>query len=455
MFVDRKDELQSLEERWKSDRAEFVVFYGRRRVGKTALIDRFIEKKNGLRLLGRLESEKNQLERFSKDVAFFFNDEYLKVNPFQNWDAFFTYLVQKSKNERVIIAIDEFPYVIDSNKSVPSILQDYWDRYLKDSKIFLILCGSSISMMIDKVLGHKSPLYGRRTGQLKIEPFGFFDIFEFFKNYKIGELIYAYSILGGTPAYLLEFEEKLSISENIQKNFLKKDSFLFRDAEFVLREELKEPKFYFSILRAIALGKTKMGEIINETGLEKGIVGKYLSVLSDLDMVKREVPVTEKQKHKSRKGIYVLKDNFYKFWFNFVFPNMEEIERKKNIVPKIMEKIDQYTSYNFEEICKEFVWKKLNFEKVGKWWHKENEIDIVALSGESKEILFCECKWQEKVDARKILEELKQKSKLVDWNISGRKEKFALFAKSFKNKFKEKNVSFYDLKDLKPFQKRK
>ncbi|MDI6738464.1 MAG: ATP-binding protein [Nanoarchaeota archaeon] len=454
MFIDRDDEIKALEERSGSGKAEFIVMYGRRRVGKTEIIDYFVKGKKGIRLLGRTESEKDNLTRFSRELAEFFSDGTLKLNPFQNWDAFFAYIAEKTRNAGAIIAIDEFPYLIDANKAIPSILQDHWDRNMKNSKICLILCGSSIAMMVTKVLGHKSPLYGRRTGQMKIEPMGFFSSCKFFPKFSLKDKVYAYSILGGTPGYLLEFDDKKSISENISEKFLKEARFLFQDAEFVLREELKEPKFYFSILRAIAIGKTKLGEIVNETGLGKGIVGKYISVLIDLDMVKRDVSVTEKQAHKSRKGIYVLKDNFYRFWFNFIFPNIEEIEQKKQetlISRKIMPHIDHYASYAFEGICREWLWrmKLFDYERVGRWWEKEEEIDITAINSTTREILFAECKWQDDVDAEKIISELKDKSKLVNWNQNARKEYFAVFARSFGRKVKQSNVFLFELKDMK------
>jgi uncharacterized protein len=281
----------------------------------------------------------------------------------------------------------------------------------------------------------------------------FFAASKFYKNFKPEDLVYVYAILGGTPGYLLEFDDKKSVKENIIDKFLRKDTFLFQDAEFVLKEELKEPKFYFSILRAIALGKTKISDIMNESGLDKGIVGKYLSVLIDLDIIAREVPVTEKHPHKSRKGIYILKDNFYKFWFRFVFPNTEEIERKMQeqvINSKIMPELDQYTSFIFEAICKEWLWKLnlFSYSKIGRWWEKEEEIDIIALNEKDNRILFAECKWQDNVDVGKIIKELRDKSKLVEWGSPGRNEEFAIFAKSFKSKYIEKGVYLFDLDDL-------
>ncbi len=453
MFINREEELKALGDRYASTKAEFMVLYGRRRVGKTELIDYFLQNKRGIRLLARMESEKSNLDRFSKDLSTFFKDEVLRTNPFQNWDAFFSYLTNVAEQQRVVIAIDEFPYLIDANKSIPSILQDYWDRKLRHSHLFLILCGSSIAMMLDKVLGHKSPLYGRRTGQLKIEPMDFFNACHFYKKFTPECLIYTYSILGGTPGYLMEFDENLSITENIKEKFLKKDRFLFQDAEFVLKEELQEPKFYFSILRSIALGKTRLSDIMNETGLDKSIVVKYLSILIDLDIVKREIPVTEKNPYKSRKGIYLLKHNFYKFWFRFIFPNTQEIERNRQdrlMSGIILTDLDHYTSFIFEDICKEWLWKLnvFDYDTLGRWWDKEEEIDIIAFNQKDKKILFAECKWQEKVNAEQVLHELKTKTTKVEWGTN-REELFAIFAKSFRKKISGHNLFCFDMADLK------
>lgn len=454
MFIGREDEIKSLEERYHGGKAELIVIYGRRRVGKTELIKKFIEEKDGIMLLARTESEKDQLKRFSALIGEEFKDGFLLKNPFRDWDAFFTYITEKTKDSRIIIAIDEFPFIVNTNKAIPSIMQDYWDNKLKNSKIFLVLCGSSIAMMIKKVLGYKSPLYGRRTGQLKINPLKFKDACKFFQNYSLDQCIEAFAILGGTPGYLAEFDDDIGIFENIKNKILGKDKFLFEDAEFILKEELDEPKFYFSVLKSIAFGKTRLSEIINETGLNKGIVGKYISVLTDLDIIKKEVPATEKYPHKSRNSIYLLKDNFFKFWFRFIFQYIHLIDRKQEekLLSIIKAEFNRYVSFAFEDVCREFLASKQDFDKIGKWWYKENEIDIIALNERAKEILFGECKWKDRINAETIIKPLAEKSKLAQWNNEGRKECFAVFAKSFSLKIKEyqgKTVYCYDLKDLK------
>ncbi len=456
VFIDRERELGFLGERYSSGKAEFVIIYGRRRIGKTELIERFLasNKVNGLRLLAREESKLLQLKRFRKALAEYFNDPVLGRMEFNEWDAFFEYLSAKCEKERIVIAIDEFPYLVKEDKSLPSILQDYWDRKLKDGKIFLILCGSSISMM-EKLMGYKSPIYGRRTGQILVKPFRFEEVLNYIKN--LEKAVEFHSVFGGTPAYVLEIDKDRDILSNIRSKILREDSFIFRDVEFLLREEIEEPRYYFSILLSISKGNNKLGLICNDTGLSKSIVNKYLSVLIDLHLVKRMVPVTESLK--SKKGQYFISDNLFEFWFRFVYPNIEKIERDEIdlvINRDVKPHLNQFIGRKFEDICEELLWKlKISdFTRIGKWWHKDKEIDIVALDEGKKEILLAECKWKDEVNAGKIVKELAEKSSYVDWYNEEREEKFAIFAKSFSNRVEEfegKKVYCFDLEDLEKY----
>ncbi|MFQ6130350.1 MAG: ATP-binding protein [Candidatus Hadarchaeaceae archaeon] len=454
VFLDRERELVLLKDRYRSDRAEFVVIYGRRRVGKTELIDQFIARcKNGVRLLAREESKTFQLSRFAAKLGEFFQDEFLKKTPFADWDGFFEYLSKKA-DKRTIIAIDEFPYLIKEDRALPSILQDYWDSKLKKSRIFLVLSGSSISMMESKVLGHRSPLYGRRTGQLLMKPFNFTPILHYVGD--LGNAIEFYSVFGGTPAYIMEIDPRKNIFTNIAEKILREDSFIYKDVEFVLRQELVEPRYYFSILLSIARGNHRVGLIVNDTGLSKSIVNKYLSVLRNLQLVDHIVPITES--HKSKKGLWFLSDNLFDFWFRFVNPYIDDIERGRSdliINNYIKPHFNEYIGRHFESIVREFL-EEMNaksllpshFTKIGRWWHKDTEIDAVALNEQTKEILFVECKWRDKVDIEKVLHELKEKADFVDWRKKRRKEYYAIFAKSFRERIEEENVLLFDLKDL-------
>ena len=459
-FIDRKAEIAALDDRVESPRAEFVVIYGRRRIGKTTLLLEFLRRHDGIYLLARETSEMENLRRFSQRIAQFFKDEFLKRNPFQNWDAFFEYLYQKSSSRRFIVAIDEFPYLVQANRALPSILQEYWDTKLSKSKIFLIICGSSVSMM-EKLLGYKSPLYGRRTAQIKLRPMDFFSAREFLPRYDIEDFVKAYGILGGTPAYLLEFNDRKDIRRNLM-DYFRLDSFLYGDARFILMEELDKPGNYFAILEAIAKGRTTLGEIINETGLERATVGKYLSVLIDLDFVKREVPVTASWK--SRKGRYYIKDPYFAFWFRYVHPNVDLIETGEGatVVEFVMEDLNQYLGTIFEGIVKEYL-HRLNkegelpfkFTKIGRWWHKNEEIDLVTLNERERKALFVEVKWKElsEGEAKKILKDLERKAELV--NLEEWDKNYGVVAKHVKGKEKmrEKGWPVWDLQDFKNIQR--
>ncbi|RZN33531.1 MAG: ATP-binding protein [Methanosarcinales archaeon] len=450
VFIDRERELSLLKERSSSDRAEFVVIYGRRRIGKSELIDQFI-KDNGIRLLAREESKTLQIRTFTEKLGDFFDDELLKKTEFRGWDGFFEYLYGKA-DERIIIAIDEFPYLIKEDPAIPSILQDYWDNKLKKTKIFLILCGSSISMMESKVMGYESPLYGRRTGQLLLKQIPFIHTLDYVGNFE--KAVEFYSVFGGTPAYIIETDPEKDIFTNIEDNILREDSFLYRDVEFVLRQELTEPRYYFSILLSIAKGNHRIGLIANDTGLSISIVNKYLSVLNDLQLVYRMVPVTES--YKSRKGMHFLADNLFDFWFKFVYPVMDEIEKGKGrmIAESIKPRFNQYVGKHFENIVQE-VLEVLNerellpfrFTRIGKWWHKEQEIDVVALNEEIKSTIFCECKWRDNVDAPEIIRDLRGKAEFVPVEIEN--AYYMVFAKSFRRRVEDEDVTLYDLEDMK------
>ena len=446
-FLDREKELRSLNTRYESNRAEFSIIYGRRRIGKSRLIDEFIQNKKGARLLAREESEKMTLERFSKDLADLFEDDTLSHTTLPDWDSFFEYITKKTQNERYVIAIDEFPYIVEQNSTFPSILQDFWDRSLHRTRIFLIICGSSVSTMED-VMGHESPLYGRRTSQLLIKPISFADLYKEI-DIDLEKAIRFYSVFGGTPPYFIEADLNKPLEDNLIHNIFQYDSFLLQDVEFVLRSELNRPHLYLAILTAIAGGKTKVNDIVNHTGIQRSKVGRYLSILRDLKLLEREVPVTE-DRSKSRKGIYKLNDNFFKFWFEFIKPNEMLLERGRSeeLSKKVIEQLPKYIGPLFEEICRDFVWDNFVYDKVGRWWYKEQEIDIVALNEDKNKILFGECKWSENVNPKALYHDLKDKKKEVRWRNKNREEEFVLFAKSFQKELSREDLTCIDLKKM-------
>jgi AAA+ ATPase superfamily predicted ATPase len=455
-FVNRNEELEFLEKKYKEKSAQHIIIYGRRRVGKTELVKKFFCGKEHVYFLSSNIAINEQVGQFITSSYEALGDEtLLDLKP--NFETVFKYIAGIKK--RLIVVIDEFPYLIDADKTIVSLFQRIWDLYLNKSNIFLILLGSSIGMMENEVLGYKSPLYGRRTGQWKVEAMHFKDLSSFFPNYSVEERIRTYSILGGIPFYLQQFDDGSDVSTNIKEKILTKGEILYEEPEFLLREELREPRVYFTILKAISYGNSKFGNIMNVSGLNKNTLTRYLDILGKLHIIRRELPITEKNPEKSKKGLYKIADPFFRFWFRFVLPNVSKIEEdvERAFDEKIRLFLDQYyVSFSFEDVCKEVLLElskqnrlPMRFSRIGSWWHRNNEIDIVALNEDTKEILFAECKWQNKKVGIKVYDELIEKSKLVNWNNEERKEYFALFSKAgFTPQLRNENVLLFDLHDI-------
>lgn len=447
-FVNREQELKALEGFWKNKASQLIVVYGKRRVGKTELIRRFIYNKPAAYFLARRISEKENLLFLGKVIGGFFEDATLKNRGFEKWDEVFGYLKEQlkiKKAPRFILVIDEFPYLAEANKGISSIFQAGWDEYLKDTPVYLILCGSSIGMMEQEALSYKAPLYGRRTGQLFIKPLSYTQAAKFFPQYNFEEALRAYSVAGGMPTYILTLTGYPSLEKAVEEEIFSTEKLLYEEIEFILKEELREPRNYFSILKAIASNCTKVSEIINDTGLEKSALHNYLFVLEDLYLIEKQIPVTEKNPRVSRKSRYYLKDQFFKFWFNYCFPFMGELELK-NKVPSLKAFKDSFeyiVARNYEEAAREITRQYQDrifpFHKIGRWWDRNEEIDIVAFNETTNEIIFGEVKWSNKKVGIDIYEDLKRKSLQVEWGKKSRKEYFCLFSKSgFTTQMKEK-----------------
>jgi len=449
-FVNRGEELSFLEKMYSENKPKFIVIYGRRRIGKTALMKKFIKNKPHIYFLADNRGDKQNIQEMQHFMGEFLSDSIFKKANISDWVELFDEFSKKTKG-RVVIVVDEFPYLIMSNKAIPSIFQKIWDTNLSSKNVYLVLLGSSIGMMETEVLGYKSPLYGRRSGQLKILPLKFKHLIEFFPDYSPEDLIKVFSITDGIPAYMLSMNPKLNFQENLKENVLNSGSFLCQEAEILLRQELREQSNYFNILKAIANSRNKYGEIVNFTELDKTLISKYLSTLILLHVIRKEFPPT--QKKEARNARYVFEDNYFNFWFRFIYPNKTLIEsgKKNELEDAIKDDLNVYFSQAFEKICADFIFESqaAAFNKIGRWWHKDKEIDIVALNEKMKDILFVECKWKDNVNPEKILENLKEKAKYVEWNNDKRKERYAIFAKSFSKKIKNGDVLLFDLNDMK------
>lgn len=425
-------------ENYGSKAGSFLVLYGRRRVGKTELIKEFCKDKKHLYFLATKKTEKDNMEDLRSQMADFLDDELFQNIGFKRWEDLFRGFIDKTEGH-VIIAMDEFPYLIEENKAIPSIFQKIWDEILKEEDVTLIICGSSIGMMETHVLGYKSPLYGRRTGQWRLTPFKFKEFKEVFPNHTLEERLEFYSFLDGIPMYLALMDPERDPIWNLKNNLLSKGSYLYEEAEQLVTQELRKPSNYLSILQAIAEGNTKYGEICNRTGFSKSKVSQYLSNLQELHLVKKEFPVT--QKKESRNALYRLHDNYYDFWFEFVYPNMSMLEEGRIEEVIDQEKMKKHVSFVFEQICREYLIGE--FPKIGRWWGRGEEIDIVGVNKDST--IFGECKYSKNPVGMELLDLLKQKSEHVDC----KKKKFVLFSWSgFKDELKEEDVRLVGKKEL-------
>lgn len=449
-FVDRKEELRALDEHYKSKKAEFFIIYGRRRIGKTELVKQFVASKPHFYFLAQEQNISLERERFQKKFAEKFNIFLRENSSFE--DIFREILSKMPVKEKFIFVIDEFPFWIAKHKPVVSEFQHIWDELLSRHNVFLVLLGSSISVMESEVLSYKSPLYGRRTGQLKIESMKERFLHEFFPHYSIEDIFKVYGAVGGVPFYLQEFSDECSFQENIDKTFFNKANILNQEAEILLREELREVNTYFNILKAVMDGATKLAEISSKARVDITNINKYLSSLMTLHLIKKEHSITTSSKTKN--FIYVLNDNYFRFWLTFLYPYKDELESNKQVLSRFVNKnYSHYMGKIFENICRKNLNAFINnsYTQIGRWWHKEEEIDIIALNEESREILFAECKWQDNADAKKIVFELAAKALNVEWHNKDRKESYAVFAKSFKKKIKflnGKTVKCISLKDI-------
>ncbi len=436
MFVNRVSELELLEKRYASGKAEFFVLYGRRRVGKTELLARFCEDKRSIFFVSDLGSEISLRTALSAAVnTTLFGPNQMNA-VYSTWEDLLHALAQAAQTERLVVVLDEFPYLVAAHPPLATILQRVWDQTLKNSQIMLILCGSYIGMMEETVLGYQAPLYGRRTAQYLLEPLQFRDARLFYPSFPLEDQVRAYAVYGGTPAYLHTIQSQQSLQDNILDGILTRGSFLYDEVRFVLQQELREPRNYFAILQAIAAGKTRLNEIKLATGIEGATA--YLDTLQQLHLVERIVPVTETQPQKSRRGIYRLKDHYLRFWFRYVHPNRSQLERdgaqiilENQVIPEI----DHFTSLTFEEVCQQFFWQAglsgiLPFvpTNIGNWWNANEEVDLVVL-GDNDAILV-ECKWTSKPVGIDILAELERKAQLVKPELGDRQIRFALCSRS-------------------------
>lgn len=437
-FINRQEELAFLEQEYLRHGSSLVIVYGRRRVGKTALLAEFIKNRPAVYFLATEENETQNRAAFQKAVAEQAGIDSLLNSAAKGWDMIFKTWLDAACGKKKLIVLDEFQYLGKADPAFPSVFQKIWDTILKEKEVMAVLCGSLISMMESQTLVYSSPLYGRRTGQIRLKQIPFRHYHEFFPDRSEKELIAYYAVTGGVPKYIELFYDTSDIYTAIEQNILSKSSFLYDEPNFLLHREVREIGSYFSLIKTIAAGNQKLSKIAAALKLRQAVLAEYLKTLINLDILEREVPVTEENPQKSKKGLYKIKDNFILFWFRFVFPNLNYIE--SGHVQLAMQKIranlaDAHISYVYEDICMEKMWE-LNsahawdfyFDKIGRWWDSHTEIDIVAMDSGGQDIIFGECKYWSGRTGRSVLVSLEQKARQVCWKNGMRREHFILFA---------------------------
>lgn len=420
-FLGREKEILDLEKEYARD-GGFVVIYGRRRIGKTTLIKQFIKSKTAFYFLATKEVESQSMKRFAGVIARTTGNSVLQKAAFSDWLDLFQAVADYKPNEKKVLVIDEFPYLVKVNDSFPSILQNAWDEILKDSNVMLILCGSLISMMKKHALSYESPLYGRRTAQMRIAPLPFTTVYE---NQKLSfeEAAEQYSITGGVPKYMEFFSDGQPLYEQIKENVLSKNGFLYEEPNFLLTDEVQVPTNYFSIIKVIADGNHKLGTIAGILGLETSALTPYLKTLSELGFIEKQVPVTEKNAEKTRKGLYFISDNFLRFWFRYVYPYKGELEIDNMQIS--LDELDKdfkekFVAFAYKDICKEIFArlcsdKAIEFtpSKIGSYWLNDKsgntQIDVMAVDTVNKRLFAGECKYHNQpVDADVYFELVKK-----------------------------------------------
>ena len=405
MFYCREEELRTMNKRYKKGRFECVVIYGRRRVGKTALINEFCKGKPTVYFSALNASSQENLEALSKAIYTCQNPDSTSTPTYRSYEDALEAITEMAMEKRLVFVIDEYPYLAKAEKSISSRLQHIIDHSWQDSRIYLILCGSSMSFMEYQVLGYESPLYGRRTAQFKIQALTYREITEFHPELKAADQALLYGVTGGIPHYINKLDVENNLDEALLENLFSTSSYLFEEPENLLKQELREPAIYNSVISAIAAGASHSNEISTKVGVESGVCAKYLKVLLDLGILKKETPITEKS---GKKTIYVIDDNFFRFWYRFVPRNMSVISagRMRLVYEQAVKRFyPDYMGLVFEKMCQEYLLRyakdlPILLSNVGQWWgtdsktRKEVQIDIVGVPVDGNEYLIGSCKYR-------------------------------------------------------------
>ena len=447
MFVDRQEELTFLNQvlnRKKPGPAQLILLYGRRRVGKTALLTHWAQQSGLPYTYWVADKEAPAAQRRSLFARLMEMPEE-QVASFDGWPAFWRWFVAylNGHNEKRILILDEVQYASEADAAMLSALQNAWDQSLKKTNLIMVLCGSQVKTM-ETIMHHQSPLFGRFTGQWFLEPLPFYALKEFFPGWSAAERVALYAIVGGIPAYLEWLDPEQNLSTNIRDIILSPGSMFMAEPTLLLYDELRELNSYLAILRAISQGHHTLTAISNASLISRTNLTSFLARLQELRFVERRLPatLTVAQQRKSKQGRYHLSDPYFRFYFRFVVPHQKSLLGPQQTLRHIENELRSFVGLSFEQLAQQWVIRQartgqLPFtpEAVGSHWSRRVQVDVVAINWDSRDILLGECKWGTDRVSRQVVRELvEQKGSQVrrelpdegsGWNIH-----YALFSRA-------------------------
>lgn len=440
-FFNRKPEIETLSGLYRLPAAQFITLYGRRRIGKTALLQHWTEKvvkTDSLYLMARRSSSHLLLQEFSAALGRFMGLADTGF-AFSDWNNYFLQLGKIAERKRIVVVIDEFPYLVESVPEISGILQRAWDLALKRTKLFLAVSGSHYHMMIQEFTAEKRPLFGRTTGQIFLNEITPDQLHFFLPRYGANQIVETYSVIGGVPKYLEMWDDSKPVLKNIADALLSPVTLFRQEPMFLIQDEIAEPRTYLAILEALGRGALTPKDISIATGIALSHIGNYLQTLLVLKFIRKIISLTAEDPNATRMSHYEICDPYLRFYFRFIHPNLSLLEQNRNgkVVELIEQGFNNYAAqYGFEEICRRHVIKmgdkgNLPFcpENVGRLWNKQAEIDVVAINKKEHVALVGECKWTQNKTGEEVLNGLIAKTRKFP-QFSSYKFHYALFSKA-------------------------
>lgn len=479
-FVGRQEALALIDSLWNSPKSNFLILYGRRRVGKTRLLTYWLKrhKKHGLYWVAEPTSALDQLRSFSQALYNFSTPNGTPPAPqeftYASWEQALLHVAAIAQERRIALILDEFTYLMDVQPDIAGTLQKVWDQALGEANLFLVLSGSQMGMMQKQLLSYQAPLYGRSTAQVKLPPLPYGVTKEYFPGYSAAERVALYSVWGGVPAYWERINTQVSILQNIRSQSLAVNAQMQEEPRTLLQDFINDPHNYVGIMRGIAHGARTPARISTFTGLPPGHMSRYLAVLQDTGFVARFVPLTE-MKINSRRGRYYIVDPFLRFYYHFVaaFQAKLALGEQEEIVQAVEDGLPQFIEENtWPELCREWLLRAnaqgkfpVSIEETGATWIRHQIFDVVGIDKVKKNLVIGACLWRDEPAGPHVIKELAEKTSAIvptkgNWSVyyigfakngwqSGatRSAEQAVRQYSGKN-WQAKGVYLYELKDV-------